>query len=65
LLELSSLYLHSSGKKEVQIKPCGLWGQPWVKATVVGGWGGGGEVGQTMYTHVSKCKNDIVKGEKE
>jgi hypothetical protein len=23
-----------------------------------------GEVAQTMYTHVSKCKNDKMKGEK-
>jgi hypothetical protein len=23
------------------------------------------EVAQTMYTHVSKCKNDKVKGEKK
>jgi hypothetical protein len=29
------------------------------------GWAGvGGEVTQTMYTHVSKCKNDKIKGEK-
>jgi hypothetical protein len=28
-------------------------------------WGGGRrEVAQTMYTHVSKCKNDKIKGEK-
>jgi hypothetical protein len=26
--------------------------------------GGGWEVAQTMYTHVSKCNNDKVKGEK-
>jgi hypothetical protein len=25
----------------------------------------GGEVAQTMYPHVSKCKNDKVKGEKK
>jgi hypothetical protein len=31
----------------------------------VGGVGGGREVAQTMYTHVSKCKNDKIKGEKE
>jgi hypothetical protein len=24
-----------------------------------------GEVAQTMYTHVSKCKNDKIKGEKK
>jgi hypothetical protein len=24
----------------------------------------GGVVAQTMYTHVSKCKNDEIKGEK-
>jgi hypothetical protein len=24
----------------------------------------GGEVAQTMYTHVSKCKNNKIKGEK-
>jgi hypothetical protein len=30
----------------------------------VGDVGGGGEVAQTMYTHVSKCKNDKIKGEK-
>jgi hypothetical protein len=28
------------------------------------GEGCGGEVEQTMYTHVSKCKNDKIKGEK-
>jgi hypothetical protein len=28
-------------------------------------WGGERrEVAQTMYTHVSKCKNDKIKGEK-
>jgi hypothetical protein len=27
-----------------------------------GGWGEG-EVAQTMYMHVSKCKNDKIKGE--
>jgi hypothetical protein len=27
--------------------------------------GQGGEVAQTMYTHVSKCKNDKIKGEKK
>jgi hypothetical protein len=27
--------------------------------------GGGGEVAQTMYTYVSKCKNDKIKGEKK
>jgi hypothetical protein len=26
------------------------------------GWG---EVAQTMYTHVSKCKNNKIKGEKK
>jgi hypothetical protein len=31
----------------------------------VGGWGGLGEVAQTMYTHVSKCKNDKIKREKQ
>jgi hypothetical protein len=25
----------------------------------------GGEVAQTMYTHVSKCKNNKIKGEKK
>jgi hypothetical protein len=25
---------------------------------------GGGKVAQTMYTHVSKCKNDKIKGGK-
>jgi hypothetical protein len=29
-----------------------------------GGWGVRGEVAQTMYTHVSKCKSDKIKGEK-
>jgi hypothetical protein len=24
-----------------------------------------GEVAQTMYTHVSKCKNDKIKGERK
>jgi hypothetical protein len=24
-----------------------------------------GEVAQTMYTHVSKCKNDTIEGEKK
>jgi hypothetical protein len=24
-------------------------------------WKGSGEVAQTMYTHVSKCKNDKIK----
>jgi U3 small nucleolar RNA-associated protein 14 len=31
-----------------------------------GGWGNGGvggEVAQTIYTHVNKCKNDKLKGE--
>jgi hypothetical protein len=27
-----------------------------------GRFGGCGEVAQTMYTHVSKCKNDKIKG---
>jgi hypothetical protein len=27
-------------------------------------WGGKEEVAQTMYTHVSKCKHDEIKGEK-
>jgi hypothetical protein len=27
--------------------------------------GGGGEVAQTMHTHVSKCKNDKIKGQKK
>jgi hypothetical protein len=26
---------------------------------------GGGEVAQTMYTHVSKCKNDKIKNNKK
>jgi hypothetical protein len=26
---------------------------------------GRGEMTQTMYTHVSKCKNDIIKGDQE
>jgi hypothetical protein len=26
-----------------------------------GGWEGGGEVAQTMYTHVTKCKNNKIK----
>jgi hypothetical protein len=26
--------------------------------------GGGGEGAQTIYTHVSNCKNDKIKGEK-
>jgi hypothetical protein len=26
------------------------------------GWG---EVAQTIYTHISKCKNDKIKGERE
>jgi hypothetical protein len=26
---------------------------------------GGGGVAQTMYTHVTKCKDDIMKGEKK
>jgi hypothetical protein len=25
----------------------------------------GGEVAQTMYTHVSKCKNNKIKGERK
>jgi hypothetical protein len=29
-------------------------------------WGGGkGEVAQTMHTHVSKCRNGKIKGEKK
>jgi hypothetical protein len=28
------------------------------------GWGGGGKVAQTMYTHVNKRKNGKTKGEK-
>jgi hypothetical protein len=32
----------------------------------VWGWGGAGEeVAQTMYTHVNKCKNNIIKGERK
>jgi hypothetical protein len=34
----------------------------------ISGWGEGrGQVkgAQTMYTHVSKCKNDKIKGEKD
>jgi hypothetical protein len=27
--------------------------------------GGGREVSQAMYTHVSKCKNDKIKGERK
>jgi hypothetical protein len=27
-------------------------------------WKWGGQVAQTMCTHVSKCKNDKIKGEK-
>jgi hypothetical protein len=30
----------------------------------VGRRGVGGEVAQTMYTHVSRCKKDKIKGEK-
>jgi hypothetical protein len=31
-----------------------------------GGWGvGRGKVSQTMYTHVSKCKNDKIKESKK
>jgi hypothetical protein len=29
------------------------------------GEGGSGEVAQTMYTHVSKCKKHKIKGEKK
>jgi hypothetical protein len=28
-------------------------------------WDGEGEVAQTMYTHVSKCKNDKIKKNKK
>jgi hypothetical protein len=34
----------------------------------VGDWewgGGGGKEAQTMYTHVNRCKNDKIKGEKK
>jgi hypothetical protein len=31
----------------------------------VGRWGVAGKVAQTMYTHVSKCKNDKIKEEKK
>jgi hypothetical protein len=31
----------------------------------VGGWKGCGEGAQAMYTHVNKCKNDKIKGEKK
>jgi hypothetical protein len=30
-----------------------------------GGWRSKEEVAQTMYTHVSKCKNDKIKGERK
>jgi hypothetical protein len=29
-----------------------------------GGGGQGGEVAQTMYTHMNKCKNNFKKGQK-
>jgi hypothetical protein len=32
---------------------------------VLPGSGEGGEVAQIMYTHVSRCKNDKIKGEKK
>jgi hypothetical protein len=31
----------------------------------VGGWRGWEKVVQTMYTHVSKCKNGKIKGERK
>jgi hypothetical protein len=30
----------------------------------IGGWDCGGEVAQIIYTHVNKCKNNKIKGEK-
>jgi hypothetical protein len=30
-----------------------------------GRWEVGGEVARTMYTHVSKCKNNKIKGERD
>jgi hypothetical protein len=32
-----------------------------LKSRSFGGWGWGGEVAQTMYTHVGKCKNNKIK----
>jgi hypothetical protein len=40
----------------------GRTGSSWKQG--VGRWGGG-EVAQTMYAHVSKCKHDKIKGEKK
>jgi hypothetical protein len=37
-----------------------LWKCDYGRNRSGGGWGGGG----TMYTHVSKCKNDKIKGER-
>jgi hypothetical protein len=44
----------SENKREEQVLP---------KSREAGGeqWGWSGEVAQTIYTHVSKCKNDKIK----
>jgi hypothetical protein len=34
-----------------------------VEHVLPGSVGGGGEVAQTMYTHISKCKNDKRKND--
>jgi hypothetical protein len=36
-----------------------------LEAGVGKGWGVKGEVAKAMYTHVSKCKNDKIKGERK
>jgi hypothetical protein len=43
----------SENKRVEQVLPRRVWGLA------------GGKVAQTMYTHVSKCKNDKIKGEKK
>jgi hypothetical protein len=52
------------GKRVEQVLP-GSVGEGWGCGGVRRGGGvWEGEVAQTMYTHVSKCKNDKIKGEK-
>jgi hypothetical protein len=46
-----------------KIRKEGRTGSAWKQGLgVVEGWG---EVARTMYTHVSKCRNDKIKGERE
>jgi hypothetical protein len=41
------------------------WLPSFYKKVEVVGWGEKGDVAQTMYTHVSKCKNDKRRKEKQ